>query len=48
MFNKTKEKIAAVQAIPEQLKFILTMTITALIVAMLALSMTLVGSHRAN
>lgn len=48
MFDKTKEKIAVVQAIPQQIKLTLTLAITALVVALIALSMTVVGSYRAN
>lgn len=48
MFDKTKEKIAAAQAIPGQIKFTLTLAMSALIVALIALSMSMVGGYRAN
>lgn len=42
MFEKTKERVAVVQAIPHQLKVTAVLAISALIVALVALCMTVV------
>lgn len=43
-----KEKIETVKSIPDQIKWTLTLAAAAFIVAMIALSMTMVGGYRAN
>lgn len=48
MFSRTKERIATVQAIPSQVRFTVTLAISAFIVALIALSMSMVVSYRAN
>lgn len=43
-----REKVQAVKAIPDQIRWTLALTMTALLIAMIALSMTIVGGRRAN
>lgn len=43
-----REKIDAVKAIPGQIQTTMILAVTALLVALIALSMTMVGGYRAN
>ena len=42
MFNKTKEKIAAVQAIPDQVRLTVVLAVSAFVIALIAMTMSLV------
>lgn len=48
MFDKTKEKVASVMAIPDQIKWTMTLAFAALIVGFIALAMSASGVRRAN